>query len=116
MSRKLVLQTSIAILGLGLLLLTAYGPALQLPFSLIDDGEHVTNSRAFVEHLKTDGLATALRTDFSIRARIYNPGYTLLTVVLYSLSGGAPYHGLKLAGLALLACFVFLMPWVALQR
>ena len=107
---------SAALLVLGIVFIYGYGPALRLPFSLIDDEAQLSNAQAFVQNLKTDGLASALRNDFSFRAHVYNPGYSILTVALYKLSGGLPYHGLKLLGLALLTSFAFLMPRIALDR
>src|SRR3954462_2227677 len=88
-----------------LVLAFAYGPAIRLPLSLVDEVTHITNAHQLWHNLRTENLAKVIRHDVSSTLRTYNPVFWLHSAVLYAATNYSrpAYHAILLAELGFTA-------------
>ncbi len=97
---------------LGILIAWAYGPALLLPESLVDEATHLINAETLWNNLAHNSLAATIRNDVSTKLRTYNPVFWFHSALLYRVTGEnrAAYHGILLAQLAATTVLVLQLP------
>lgn len=81
---------------LTLLALWIFYPALSLPPSLIDDFVLLQNYERWVQHMGAGNYVTAIREDIGSQQRVFNLGFMVSNTISYRLSGGQPFHWLRL--------------------
>lgn len=84
-----------------------YSAALGLPPSLVDDYAQLDNLHNWVEAYRQGQLIESLKTHTSIVNRTYNLGFHIITALQYGLTGGKPFHWLKLVELAFVSVMLF---------